>query len=327
MVTIELIPEDITELRFAFSPMWELVMSYRVLRNPARHALFLPWVEKARAALEGQSLLYLDAVVGAKGYFPDYLTPTPTSPLPSFDEELTRLRLTPPDEVRRDALRTFGASNSELAPAHRCYLEQPAQALGKLVDDLKVYWEAALAHDWPGIKKRLEGDVLRRAQQLALEGSSKLLSDLHPLLTVEKSTLKIQREHDKRVRPAGLGILLVPIFFSWPDLYYLAEPRQRPLIGYSPNGTALWVGSLGGVDKSLEVALGVSRAKVLSALQIPKTPSILAEDIGVSVGAISQQLARLRKAGLVYAYRSGRNTFYEVTPRGLALLGLFRQQS
>ena len=277
MVTIELSSEDLTELRFAFSPMWELVMSVRVLRNPSRHTLFLPWVREARAALGGRDLTYLNAVVQAEGYFPDYLTPTPTTPLPRFEEELARLSTTPPDEVQRDASHIFGRWDAEHNEVRRCYLEQPEKALERLVGDLKTYWDVTLAHHWPRLHKRLEGDVLRRSQQLALAGSHALFSTLHPQLSVEGNILKINRKHDKQVRPGGMGLLLVPIFLSWPDLYYLAEPQQRPLIGYSPAGTALWQADSQGADKSLELALGSRRASVLRALQNPATPSTLAE--------------------------------------------------
>lgn len=253
--------------------MWELVMSYRVLRNPARHALFLPWAREALGILENKKLPYLNAAIQPTGYFPDYLTPTPTTPLPSFDEELARLSATPPEEVRRDALRISGqVERDDHSEVLRCYLEQPERALEHLGNDLQAYWDAVLAQHWPYIQKRLEGDVLRRAQQLALEGSYALFSSLHPLLNIEENTLKIERKHERYVRPSGLGLLLVPIFFSWPDLYYLAEPGQRPLIGYSPSGTAFWER---GSEGELELALGSSRAKVLRALRTPQTPSIL----------------------------------------------------
>ena len=300
-------------------------MSYRVLRSPARHAIFLPWVREVSSVLEEKHLSYLEAAVQAKGYFPDYLTPTPTTPLPSFDEELERLRTTPSEEVRRDALHIYAQSNVQHSAVLKCYFDQPEKALERLTDDLKVYWETALVHHWPHIQKRLEGDVLRRAQQLALEGSHALFSQLHPLLSVEGNVLRIERKHDRQVRPEGLGIILVPIFFSWPDLYYLAEPQQRPLIGYSPAGTALWERNQLNANESLTLALGIGRAKVLGALQIPKTPSTLAADTGVTTGAVSQQLKRLRKAGLVEQQRLGRNTFYRLTRRGSALLELFRK--
>jgi hypothetical protein len=46
MITVRLSPEDLSRVRFAFSPLWETVASFRVLLDPGRHALHLPWVEQ-----------------------------------------------------------------------------------------------------------------------------------------------------------------------------------------------------------------------------------------------------------------------------------------
>ena len=43
--------DDVARLRFAFSPLWELVMSLRVLRAPSRHSLHLPWLRAVRPRL------------------------------------------------------------------------------------------------------------------------------------------------------------------------------------------------------------------------------------------------------------------------------------
>ena len=42
---------DLTRTRFAFSPLWEVVMSYRALHHPARFAVHLPWLASARVEL------------------------------------------------------------------------------------------------------------------------------------------------------------------------------------------------------------------------------------------------------------------------------------
>ena len=40
MIRVHFTPEDLAEIRFAFSPTWELVMSaMKALKNPAKHAL------------------------------------------------------------------------------------------------------------------------------------------------------------------------------------------------------------------------------------------------------------------------------------------------
>jgi len=43
--------EDLSEFRFAFSPMWETIASLRVLRDPSRYAFHLPWISEHRSVL------------------------------------------------------------------------------------------------------------------------------------------------------------------------------------------------------------------------------------------------------------------------------------
>ena len=95
-VSIHLSSDDLAETRFAFSPIWELGMSlYKPMRDPSKHALHLPWVQEAKAAIEGRDLGILFAMVPPPGlpptlhpYIPDFLTPAPETPFPQFEDEL-----------------------------------------------------------------------------------------------------------------------------------------------------------------------------------------------------------------------------------------------
>ncbi|HET6886146.1 MAG TPA: hypothetical protein VFH32_07955, partial [Rubrobacteraceae bacterium] len=48
MIRIHVSAEDLAQTRFAFSPLWETVESYRAILGPGRHALHLPWISWAR---------------------------------------------------------------------------------------------------------------------------------------------------------------------------------------------------------------------------------------------------------------------------------------
>ena len=52
------------------------------------------------------------------------------------------------------------------------------------------------------------------------------------------------------------------------------------------------------------------------------TTTEVASRLGVTPGAVSQQLAMLRRAGVVDAHRSGRGVYIELTPLGTSLLAL-----
>ena len=93
--------EDLVRTRFAISPLFDLTWSTDVLRDPAAHSLHLPWARAARRRLEGfdYELLDLLAISSQRGYVPDFLAPPPTTPLAELDDELARVRATPPERV------------------------------------------------------------------------------------------------------------------------------------------------------------------------------------------------------------------------------------
>ncbi len=322
MVRIHLSNEDLVQTHFAFSPMWELMTSYRVLVTPSQHALYLPWIKEAQSALRGVDLSYLDILIPSEGYVPDFLTPTPDSPSASFEEELERIRATPPAIVRKHAQSAIYWEHR--APeTFRPYLEVPALAIKRLATVLETYWTRVLAHHWPRIQAVLESDVLYRSRQLAMGGPAELFANLHATARFEDGTLFIEKPFEIEVESTGDGIVLVPVLFSWPRLYLILEESWRPTIGYSPRGAGLWLGVKESPEEALALTLGAARAAVVSALNVPRNTGELAVALGLTAGAVSQHLGRLKEAGLVEPLRQGRRVFYRLTNRGEQLVGLF----
>src|SRR4051812_36708978 len=156
-------PEDVARIRFAFSPLWEAVMSLIVLRAPEAHSLHVPWIRTVLPRVAELDLAELFALVPVRGPTADFLAPPPTSPLPEFGAELEAVRRTPPERV---------VAELEAVPAlpravTRRIQEDPTTAIGRLADTLEAYWDLALAEDWPRIQTLLEGDVLLRSRSLA----------------------------------------------------------------------------------------------------------------------------------------------------------------
>jgi len=56
MIEFIFTPSDVARVRFAFSPLGELAHSVRVLADPSRHALHVPWVRAVRPRLRGLDL-------------------------------------------------------------------------------------------------------------------------------------------------------------------------------------------------------------------------------------------------------------------------------
>ncbi len=311
MITIKLSPEDLSRVRFAFSPLWETVASFRVLLDPGRHALHLPWVERTRGNLGKLDLAPLYALVRPDGYIPDFLAPPPTTPLPAFEEEMVHLSETPAATIIRE-VEYLKASSDGVGPERERllapYLTTPKDSLDRLTISLLRYHEVAVAPHWPRLRVLLEGDVL-----------------LHPSVRYCDGLLEVEKPFQiEGVVPGGRGILLVPCAFAWPKLYAIIESPWQPSLVYAPKGAAkLWISSPSHVDDALVAALGLGRASALKGLAIPRTTTELARQLGLSPGTVSEHLSRLRKAGLVEPHRSGRSVFYRLSREGEQLLELF----
>jgi DNA-binding transcriptional ArsR family regulator len=76
VITIALTADDLSRIRFAFSPIWETVTSVRAVATGA-HGLHRPWLRRVAPVLAGPDLELLRALVPSSGYIPDFLTPAP----------------------------------------------------------------------------------------------------------------------------------------------------------------------------------------------------------------------------------------------------------
>src|SRR5205823_9290352 len=100
---IELVvaPEDLARVRFARSPLDELVQSFLVLLGRKGVDLHRPWVTATRPRLAGLDLSLLEALTSVHRYLPDFIMPPPRDAATTFAAELERVRATDPGEVRR----------------------------------------------------------------------------------------------------------------------------------------------------------------------------------------------------------------------------------
>jgi DNA-binding transcriptional ArsR family regulator len=333
MITIPLSTEDLTRMRFAFSPLWETILSFRVLLKPGEHVVHLPWVSRANKALRATDLGPL-AMLYVEGHAcPDFLSPPPTVPLPSFEEEMERLRETPSDLVQDDVEHfvhqvTKVVFRRRLDPlqvqALDGFLRAPRASLHRLAETLLRYHELVIAPYWPRMHELLEGDMLKRAQVLALGGAGALFSDLNPGMRYWEGPLELDRPYEMIVRPAGRGVTLVPSVFAWPRVSVLLQPHWQPTLAYPPRGVAnLWSSSPIPNGTALEAALGAGRASVLKGLLVPATTTELARQLHLSPGAVSAHLSRLKAAGLVKAHRDGKRVYYRLSRDGESLLVIF----
>jgi DNA-binding transcriptional ArsR family regulator len=313
-------PEDVARIRFAFSPLFELVMSLIVLRVPGSHALHLPWVRATRPLVAGLDLSELFALVPVHGATADFLAPPPASPLPDFTEELKGLRATPPDRVAGELAEVPGLPG----PVAERIRGNPGAAIGRLADTLQAYWDIALAGHWPRIQALLEADVLWRARRIAAGGAAALFEDLHETIAWQAGRLTAADPWQYSGSLSGEGLLLVPSLMTWPGVRKMIEPYQ-PQLAYPARGIGtLWETGTPAGPAALAALIGQTRAAMLTALAEPFSTTALARGLQVTPGAVSQHLSVLLDAGMVTRSRVGRSVLYRRTRSGDTLAAASR---
>ncbi|WP_329192285.1 MULTISPECIES: ArsR/SmtB family transcription factor [unclassified Streptomyces] len=320
MLELRFTARDLARTRFALSPLWEVVASVRILRDPGRHAVFRPWSEPTGRRLAAERLdwsLLADLVPDPPRGIPLFVAPPPTTPLADLGTELAVLRATPAEQVR-------AGLDGRLAPRSArldALREDPERGLGRLAELIGAYWEIALAPYWPRMRSLLEGDVLRRARLLAEGGADRLLGDLDPAVGWDEDTLRVGHHYARGTRRLhGRGLLLVPSVFAWPHVFTITTPGWQPTLRYPPLGVATLWERRTTVTEPLAAVIGRTRARLLAELDTPASTIELARRTAMTPGGVSQHLTALRSAGLVDGHRAGRYVLYTRTGAAEALL-------
>ena len=311
MVVYEFTVEDLARTRFAISPVWELITSLRVLRNPEPAARHLPWVRDAMPVAAGLDLSLAFALTPPEGYIPDFITPPPHGPVAELEDELTRIRATTAEQVRREV--GILLRNRRPPAVLEPLLARPGRALEQLTATLATYWDATLAPHWPRIRALLAADLTHRAGRLTDGGPSRLFADLHESVRWTGDALRIDTVYSETVALRGQGLLLVPSAFTWRP-FAITSPPWQPTLIYPARGVALLWERGDPAPEALSAVLGRARAELLAALAAPASTTELAGRLGRSAGGISEHLTALRDAGLVSAARQGRSVLYVRTP-------------
>jgi DNA-binding transcriptional ArsR family regulator len=312
--------------RFAVSPLHEVAATLLPSGlSPGPDAD--PWVARARRVLHRARLpLLSELALDDGGYVPDFLSPHPSGPSPTVEEELERVRSTPPERILgelqalRDGRPSSGLAGSELPPeVRRAMARGGAYVARQAAEELRRYWDLAFARHWEAAKAVLETEVDRCAGVLARRGAAGLFNSLHPGIRWSDGTLRV----DSRFTVE----LAVPLLVVVPSLV-AARPgvavdpvrggRRPPTVAYPVRGRAT-----APTPRTAELArlLGPTRAGLLSALARPASTAQLAARHFLSPATVSYHLGVLHRAGLVTRARSGRMVLYRRTPEGSRLAG------
>lgn len=149
----------------------------------------------------------------------------------------------------------------------------------------------------------------------------------------EGLVLTVDDGEDRRVRPAGNGLVLMPSVFldDAPRLVHWTVPRAddddsvRTALLFPARGPGEHLDDLlsdtASGAPSLGRLLGKTRSVILARLVAPFSTGELAALLYVSPTVISEHTAILREAGLITTAREGNRTRHLATDFGLALLG------
>jgi DNA-binding transcriptional ArsR family regulator len=316
--------QDLLRCRFAISPVWETTGALRALHDPRTQAFHLSWLRGARERLAGLDLAPLFALQPHRGWTPDFLSPSPSGPEASIEDDLATVRAAAPDFVRQDLLKTLGDQRDLQARAHiNRMIEDPAAARDGLVDLLHTCWELAVAPHWPRIRDLLDADIAHHARILAEGGLERLAPELGRSFSWRDGALLVPGPAPAvgTYEFGGRGLVLMPSAFIWPTTALREDPDLQSVLAYPARGVAeLWQRSPV-PPQALAHLLGATRADLLAALTDPASTTALARRFGLCPSTVSAHLTILRDAGLITGRRHRRQVLYERTTLGTALLG------
>ena len=304
MTPLRLSATDLSRLRFAQSPLVEVVESLWMLATGRIRAPFRDWHRQVRGRLTAVDTALLGAVVPGQPVVANFLIDEQAT---DIERQLSGIAECPPEVVRTDLEEVWTGLTPP--PVLRDITAGPAGPR-RLADALHTYWSTAVEPEWPRIRAALDDDIAYRAQSLTEGGTAAVFASLHPNLVGKNLTLP---------ESAGSGLRLVPSVFTWPFLLVAPGRSGPPSIIYGARqAETLWRATAGDEpdDDAVGALLGRTRAAILARLALPSTTTELARQLGQSPAAVSHHLSVLRQNGLVTSWRSGRRVLYRRTPLG-----------
>lgn len=312
--------------RFVLSPMAETVAALTVLEVPKG-----PWQQAFKATNRDafdemlthhpvrRDLLrraWRPRLGDQPGWMADFLGTVPARTGMSFADEVAQLAGEwDDDRIRSElyAVRPGRLAASLLRPGLR----------EELLGLLRWVWTVTVAADWPRRQRVLQADIVSRTTMLAAHGWSGVI----PTLGAKRrwlgdGRLQINRyDLPERDLSAAETLLFIPVhsngsWVAWhePTRYAIVYPVTGAL---APTTAANAHG--------LARLIGANRARLLQALDDPRSTTQLAAVSGLPMGAVGNHLKVMLGAGLVLRRRAGREVLYWRTALGDSLTATTRQ--
>lgn len=299
MIRLYIESGSLNSVRLAFSPFWEAIASLALLarfRGPVP-PLYARWVASVRAEVPAEIVRDLVSMMRV-----------PDSPVLS----LAQVHI--PDPSRNSIAAELQYLRERCAgPA-----DEGTIAL------VERYWQWAIAPYWSAIRASLEDEVLFRGRTLAVAGPEAMLAELGGRVSWSPPHMTAPYHRDLTRALGDSRLLLVPSVFAR-GVRMFAERDTVIAMTYEARTPGLVAGlnqrqpSQPCADR-LAILLGDSRARVLRSLEMPRTTTEVAESLGLAKSTVSQHLAVLARAGVVWHQRIGGRVLYQLDHAGFALL-------
>ncbi|MER7755985.1 winged helix-turn-helix domain-containing protein [Kitasatospora sp. NPDC097643] len=326
MIQLTIDSNGLARSRFVVSPLHEAVNTLMASGLGPRTGPYA-WVGRTRRVLRRERLELLSGLALDQdgGYLPDFLSPHPTGPAPTVEEQLEAVRRTAPERVRAElAIAQHGLAAARLNGRQvsdvvlRTLERGPRYFAERVADELGHYWELALAPYWPDARAVLDPEIDQRGRFLARHGSAALFNSLAPELSWVEGRIELESRFEVAL-PARM-VLLMPTLVTR-TIHVILDPvdgyHRAPTLMY-PAAQPIAVPHA--PTTALAQLLGPTRADLLAALVDPATTVALAGRHFLSPGTVSYHLGVLHRSGLVSRVRSGREVLYRRTPRGEELV-------
>jgi DNA-binding transcriptional ArsR family regulator len=315
MLNFDLSAGGASDIRFGISPLCELGLSLRAIKEPSYYPLQLPWLALTEQARGSIDMTLLMGLIDDRLWTPDFLNPRPESPLTRIGEELAELRELSPERFAQQLRNVHGE-----VPA--LYAGNPRRAINRMVDALELYWEVAFARYWDRMRLILEADIVFRGREIARGGLSVMLNGISPNASYQNDVISVslKSRRDGWVTVGDQGLTMLPTMFSRRVSAPLTDD-EPPMILYSARGQGvMWQKEDRVTESAVTALIGRTRTTLLYALVEPASSTELAARFGVTVPAVNQHLRALRDARLVTSTRYGRSVLYFRSELGTSLL-------
>ena len=312
---------DVSAIRFGVSPGYELCWAVRVLLNPAAHPLQWGWLRQVRDRVPRAAFGLLSTVIGPKGYFPDFLTTSPTWDVTPTDE-IDRIRVAPPDVIRKDLAKMVDRSRGRRQVVLSALRDDPTSTRGRLADAWEQLWDTVVAPYWDQLQRLLRADIAFRVRRTAASGLAATIDSLHDRVSWHDDAIVVAMLYYSEVLDcAGDGVVLVPSVLG-PTCSVLTEKPVHPTLFYPAVGiTETWIAHRDTALAALTRLMGDGRARTLLCLDAARSTTEVAKECDLAISTASHHLGVLRAAALITSRRTGHQVLHSRTPLGDTLAG------